>query len=99
MGHGLLLTTDSGHTHLMYISWQFMESILDLKKKKKFKQMWQTINTDYAHRYKIIIQSILLISKSKGLFEIVQDIHTLTYQICRIEENNKSNNHISQMNM
>ena len=44
-----------------------------------------------------MIQSTLVISKSKGLSEVLQDIHTLTYQLCRIEE--KLNNHISQMNM
>ena len=32
------------------------------------------------------IQSALIISKFKGLSEILRDIHTLTYQICRIEE-------------
>ena len=31
-------------------------------------------------------QSILVISKSKGLSEIFRDIHISTYQICRIEE-------------
>ena len=34
----------------------------------------------------IIIQSALVISNSKGLPEILRDIRTLTYQICRIEE-------------
>ena len=32
------------------------------------------------------IQSTLVISNSKGLSEILRDILTLTYQICRIEE-------------
>ena len=32
------------------------------------------------------MQSILVIWNSKGLSEILRDIHTLTYQICRIEE-------------
>ena len=32
------------------------------------------------------IQSTLVISKSKGLSEILRDIRTSTYQICRIEE-------------
>ena len=32
------------------------------------------------------IQSTLVISKSKGLFEMLRDICTSTYQICRIEE-------------
>ena len=44
-----------------------------------------------------VIQSTLVISKSKGIAEILRDIRTLTYQICRNEENNKSNNQISQM--
>ena len=45
------------------------------------------------------IQSTLVISNSKGLTEILRDIRTSTYQICRIEEKNKSNNHIYQMYM
>ena len=34
------------------------------------------------------LQSTLVISKSKGLSEILPDIRTSTYQICRIEEKN-----------
>ena len=34
-----------------------------------------------------IIQSTLIISKSKGPSETLRDIRTSTYQICRIEEN------------
>ena len=45
------------------------------------------------------LQSTLVISKSKGLAEILWDIRTSTYQICKIEKKNKSNNHISKMNM
>ena len=33
-----------------------------------------------------LIQSTLVISISKGLSEILRDIRTSTYQICRIEE-------------
>ena len=36
--------------------------------------------------YKTNIQSTLVISNSKGLPEILRDIRTSTYQICRIEE-------------
>ena len=32
------------------------------------------------------IQSTLVISNSKGLSEILRDIRTSTYQVCRIEE-------------
>ena len=35
---------------------------------------------------KLNIQSTLVISNSKGLSEILRDIHISTYQICRIEE-------------
>ena len=38
-----------------------------------------------CHEYEVI-QSTLVISKSKGLSEILRDIRTSTYQICRIEE-------------
>ena len=48
--------------------------------------------------YGSFIQSTLVISKSKGLSEILRDIRTSTYQIYRIEEKNKLNMHISQMN-
>ena len=34
----------------------------------------------------IYVQSTLVISNSKGLSEILRDIRTSTYQICRIEE-------------
>ena len=34
------------------------------------------------------IQSTLVISNSKGPYEILQDIRTSTYQICGTEENN-----------
>ena len=42
----------------------------------------------HNHRHVSItyIQSILVISNSKGLSEILRDIRTSTYQICRIEE-------------
>ena len=40
------------------------------------------------------IQSILVISNSKGLTEILRDIRTSTYQSWENEENNKLNNHI-----
>ena len=35
---------------------------------------------------RIKLQSTLVISNSKGLSEILRDISTSTYQICRIEE-------------
>ena len=34
----------------------------------------------------IYIQSTLVISNSKGLSEILRDIRSSTYQVCRIEE-------------
>ena len=34
----------------------------------------------------LLIQSTLVVSNSKGLSEILRDIRTSTYQICRIEE-------------
>ena len=39
-----------------------------------------------AQRYYNQIQSTLVISDSKGHSEILRDIRTWTYQICRIEE-------------
>ena len=40
------------------------------------------------------IQSTLVISNSKGLSEILRDIHSSTYQVCRIEKKNNLINHI-----
>ena len=40
------------------------------------------------------IQSTLVISNSKGLSEILRDIRSSTYQVCRIEEKNNLINHI-----
>ena len=36
---------------------------------------------------------------TRYLSETLRDIRTSKYQSCRSEENNKSNNHINQMNM
>ena len=49
------------------------------------------IFNSYVQRYNIwcyssYIQSTLITSNSKGLSEILRDIRTSTYQICRIEE-------------
>ena len=41
------------------------------------------IASPYNYR---VIQSTLVISNSKGLSEILRDIRTSTYQICRTEE-------------
>ena len=40
------------------------------------------------------LQLTLVISNSKGLYETLWDILTLTYQSWESEENNKLNNHI-----
>ena len=40
------------------------------------------------------VQSTLVISNSKGLSEILRDIRSSTYQVCRIEEKNNLINHI-----
>ena len=45
------------------------------------------------------VQSTLVISNSKGLTVALRDIRTSIYQSWESEENNKSNNHIYQMNM
>ena len=37
----------------------------------------------------IVIQSTLVISKSKGPAETLRDIRNSTYQICRVEEHTK----------
>ena len=37
-------------------------------------------------RREVTIQSTLVISNSKGLSEILRDIRSSTYQVCRIEE-------------
>ena len=40
------------------------------------------------------LQSTLVISNFKGLSEILRDIRSSTYQVCRIEEKNNLINHI-----
>ena len=47
----------------------------------------------------MLVQSTLVISKPEAHSGILRDIQTSTYQIYRTEENNKSNNYISQKNM
>ena len=49
------------------------------------KQKYSLIS--YCDVYTIHVQSTLVISESKGPSETLRDICTLTYQICRIEEN------------
>ena len=44
----------------------------------------RTTFIDFIHQKKI--QSNLIISNSKGLSEILRDIRTSTYQICRVQE-------------
>ena len=45
-------------------------------------------NVDFfTLEFLVHIQSTLVISNSKGLSEILQDIRTSTYQICGIKEN------------
>ena len=43
-------------------------------------------NPAYGVKGPLIVQSTLVISNSKGLFEILRDIRSSTYQVCRIEE-------------
>ena len=48
-----------------------------------------------AAAYADIIQSTIIISKSKGLSEILRDIRTSTYRICRTEEKLKRKPHFT----
>ena len=41
-----------------------------------------------TYHYFFHLQSTLVISNSKGLYETLRDIRTSTYQICGNEENN-----------
>ena len=54
--------------------------------KKVIKQEVSFLYATHCHDM-FYIQSTLVISKSKGPSETLRDIRTLTYQICRIEEN------------
>ena len=54
----------------------------------------QTISQRLALNQAMQLQSTLVISNSKGLSEILRDIRTSTYQICRIGEKTNSINHI-----
>ena len=57
----------------------------------------RNLNTNFGpqnlSKLTIRIQSTLVISNSKGLYETLRDIRTSTYQICGTEENNKLNSH------
>ena len=58
---------------------------------EKIKEFHYTL-IKYEFHWKLLIcqylQSTFIISKTKGLSEILRDIGTSTYQICRIEEKN-----------
>ena len=48
----------------------------------------------WVQKKAVEIQSTIVISNSRRLPETLRDIRTSTYQSCRSEENNKSNDHI-----
>ena len=48
---------------------------------------------------KIYIQSTLVISNSKGLYETVRDIRTSTYQICGLRKTINRTTTFNRMNM
>ena len=60
----------------------------------RWADMSEGIFSDVADLTFSELQSTLVISNSKGLSEIPRDIRTSTYQICRTEKTNNSNNHI-----
>ena len=66
------------------------------EKKKKFFGIYESVREDGEHSplsaYRI--QSTLVISNSNGLSEILRDIRSSTYQVCRIEEKINLINHI-----
>ena len=55
------------------------------KKKKKKTSERYVLSWVYVVSQRLI-QSTLVISNSKGLSEILRDIRSSTYQVCRIEE-------------
>ena len=59
-----------------------------------FVGIFKLMTYKYAVNPLIIIQSTLVISNFKGLSEILRDIRSSTYQICRTEEKNNLINHI-----
>ena len=71
-----LMQSDLGLVCLSINSTVFNDSVTGL----------QRLNIQANQTFVAYIQSTLVLSKSKGLSEILQDICTLTYQICRIEE-------------
>ena len=50
------------------------------------KKVESKVSYSMSSRMEKKIQSPLVISKSKGIYEILRDILTSTYQVCRIEE-------------
>ena len=55
---------------------------------------WIKLSISEENLSGLYIQSTLVISNSKRLSEILRDIHTSIYQICRTEEKTNSINHI-----
>ena len=82
----------SCHTIAFRIMWCVSFNL----KKPQYKSA-SILNLRFVNVRNLNIQSTLVISKSQESSEILPDIRTSTYQICRIEEKNKLNNHISQM--
>ena len=62
--------------------WQICEKAMNLK--SAMKMLW--ISEHIVIINVLYIQLNLIISKSKGLSEILRDIRTSTYQICRIKK-------------
>ena len=60
------------------------EALLTSTHNIHFRREVRKYNVDFPTNLEL--QSTLVISKSKGLSEILLDIHTSTYKICRIEE-------------
>ena len=77
----LLTFFQQKNIRILYIESAKTVNEMTLNKLVKLKALW-TIRPCYFK-----VQSTLVISNSKGLSEILRDIRTSTYQICRIEEN------------
>ena len=70
---------------IISLMWNLLSMRCWQKPEHRRKYSWTDTYT-VCLKVKNLVQSTVVISKSKGLSEILQDIRTSTYQICRIEE-------------
>ena len=80
------LLSSKGYVELLEIIIQSVNNFFLYLKTKFNYDTYSYLRLNEIPPYKYVIQSTLVISKSKGLLEIIRDLRTSTYQTCRTEE-------------